>query len=152
LNKISMGISFFRKKWFSPFERRFPYLLLWNFSDGTGWKILRGAWNLRGRRDTKIQVIEMSVSSLYYLFSVSSLISKIWLLARSGINKFQFSKAVDLLSKIVEYRASLLWMFNVYEFCCFNSLRKTCTVFLFNEAVLKFAKLPCLSLRIKGKM
>jgi hypothetical protein len=38
--------------------------------DGTGWKILRGAWNLRGRRDTKIQVIEVSVSSLYYLFSV----------------------------------------------------------------------------------
>jgi hypothetical protein len=28
------------------------------------------AWNLRGRRDTKIQVIEVSVSSLYYLFSV----------------------------------------------------------------------------------
>jgi hypothetical protein len=49
---------------------RFPYLLLWNFSDGTGWKILRGAWNLRGTRDTKIQVIEVSVSSLYYLFSV----------------------------------------------------------------------------------
>jgi hypothetical protein len=31
---------------------------------------LRGAWNLRGTRDTKIQVIEVSVSSLYYLFSV----------------------------------------------------------------------------------
>jgi hypothetical protein len=60
-----MGISFFKKKRFSPFERRFPYLLLWNFSDGTGWKILRGAWNMRGTRDTKIQVIEGSVSSLY---------------------------------------------------------------------------------------
>ena len=35
-------------------------------------------------------------------------------------------------------------MFNVYEFCCFNLLRKTCTAFLFNEAVLKFGKLPCL--------
>jgi hypothetical protein len=34
------------------------------------WKILRGAWNLRGTRDTKIKVIEVSVSSLYYLFSV----------------------------------------------------------------------------------
>jgi hypothetical protein len=65
-----MGISFLKKKRFSPFERRFPYLLLWNFSDGTGWKILRGAWNLRGTCDTKIQVIEVSVSSLYYLFSV----------------------------------------------------------------------------------
>jgi hypothetical protein len=32
-------------------------------------------------------------------------------------------------------------MFNVYEFCCFNLLHKTCTAFLFNEAVLKFAKL-----------
>jgi hypothetical protein len=40
-----MGISFLKKKRFSPFERRFPYLLLLNFSDGTGWKILRGAWN-----------------------------------------------------------------------------------------------------------
>jgi hypothetical protein len=65
-----MGISFLKKKRFSPFERRFSYLLLCNFSDGTGWKILRGAWNLRGTRDTKIQVIEVSVSSLYYLFSV----------------------------------------------------------------------------------
>jgi hypothetical protein len=70
-----MGISFLKKKRFSPFERRFPYLLLCNFSDGTGWKILRGAWNLRGRRDTKIQVIEVSVSSLYYLFFVIILIT-----------------------------------------------------------------------------
>jgi hypothetical protein len=38
---------------------------------GTGWKILRGAWNLRGRCDTKIQVIEVSVSSLVYLYSVT---------------------------------------------------------------------------------
>jgi hypothetical protein len=38
-------------------------------------------------------------------------------------------------------------MFNVYEFCCFNLLRKTRTAFLFNdnEAVLKLIpKLPCL--------
>ena len=35
-------------------------------------------------------------------------------------------------------------MFNVDEFCCVNLLRKTCTAFLFNEAVLIFAKLPCL--------
>ena len=40
-------------------------------------------------------------------------------------------------------------MFNVYEFCCFNLLRKTCTAFLFNEAVLKFAKLPLL--KCKGE-
>ena len=79
-----MGISFLKKKRFSPFERRFPYLLLWNFSDGTGWKILRGAWNLRGRRDTKIQVIEMSVSSLYYLFSVEALTKQTW---RPGVRK-----------------------------------------------------------------
>jgi hypothetical protein len=74
LNKTSMGISYFKKKRFSPFERRFPYLLLWNFSDGTGWKILRGAWNLRGTCDTRIQVIEVSVSSLY----ISSLCSGVW--------------------------------------------------------------------------
>jgi hypothetical protein len=43
-------------------------------------------------------------------------------------------------------------MFNVYEFSCFNLLRKTCTAFLFNEAVLMFAKLPCLiNLRKKVK-
>ena len=39
----------------------------------------------------------------------------------------------------MKYRASVLSMFNVYEFCCFNFnnlLRKTCTAdFLFNEAV-----------------
>ena len=57
---------------------------------------------------------------------------------------FEEMRRIDLLWKIVEYGASLLWMFNVYEFCCFNLLRKTCTAFLFNEAVLKFAKLPCL--------
>ena len=57
---------------------------------------------------------------------------------------FEEMRRIDLLWKIVEHRASLLSMFNVYEFCCFNSLRKTCTVFLSNEAVLKFAKLPCL--------
>jgi hypothetical protein len=58
-------------------------------------------------------------------------------------------RRIDLLWKIVEYRASLLGMFNVYEFCCFNLLRKTCNAFLFNEAVLKFAKLPCLRIKVK---
>jgi hypothetical protein len=99
----------------------------------------------------------------------SSLISKIWLFASSGINKisifksiylenhvshnelwnasqflFEEMRRIDLLWKIVEYRESLLRMFNVYEFCCFNLLRRTCTAFLFNEAVLKSAKSPCL--------
>jgi hypothetical protein len=62
-------------------------------------------------------------------------------------------RRIDLLCKIVEYRASLLRMFNVYEFCCFNLLRKTCTdiIFLFNEAVLKFVKLPFLIYEKKVK-
>jgi hypothetical protein len=49
---------------FSPFERRFPYLLLWKTA-------LAGRFCVaRGTRDTKIQVIEVSVSSPVYLFSV----------------------------------------------------------------------------------
>jgi hypothetical protein len=52
----------------------FPIFCIWNFSDSTGWKSLRGACNLRGTRDTKIQVIEVSVSSLY----ISSLCSGDW--------------------------------------------------------------------------
>jgi hypothetical protein len=58
---------------------------------------------------------------------------------------FEEMRRIDLLWKIVEYMASLLWMINVYEFCCFNLLRKTCIAFLFNdnEDVLKSAKLPC---------
>jgi hypothetical protein len=36
---------------------------------------------------------------------------------------FEEMRRIDLLWKIVEYRASLLnWMFNVYEFCCFKTL------------------------------
>ena len=105
----------------------------------------------------------------------SSLISKIWLFARSGISTmrilkqdFNFQKhifgklrftqwtlkqflfeeirRIDLLWKIVKYRASLLWIFNVYEFCCFliiYCVKQCSAVFLFNEAVLKFPKLPC---------
>jgi hypothetical protein len=47
-------------------------------------------------------------------------------------------------------------MFNVYEFCSFNFYSlKTCTAFILNEAVLKFAKLPCLiqekKVECKGK-
>jgi hypothetical protein len=62
------------------------------------------------------------------------------------LKKFLFEemRRIDLLWEIVKYTVSLLRMFIVYEFCCFNLLRKTCTAFLFNEAVLKFAKLPCL--------
>jgi hypothetical protein len=37
---------------------------------------------------------------------------------------FEEMKIIDLLLEILKYRASLLWMFNVYEFCCFNLLRK----------------------------
>jgi hypothetical protein len=62
-----MDISFLKKKRFSPFERRFPYLLLWNFSDCTGWKILRGAWNAWHKNSG----CRVSVSSLY--------ISPLWL-------------------------------------------------------------------------
>jgi hypothetical protein len=52
---------------------------------------------------------------------------------------FEKMRRIDLLWKIVKYRASSLWTFNVYDyqFCCFNNLlRKTCNaVFLFKEAV-----------------
>jgi hypothetical protein len=41
---------------------------------------------------------------------------------------FEGMRRIDLLWEIVKYRASLLWMFNVYEFCWSNLLRKTCPV------------------------
>jgi hypothetical protein len=73
--KTSMGISFLKKKRFSPFERRFPYLLLWNFSDRTGWKIkiLRGAWNAWHKNSGYRGVCFLSV----YLFSVALMRIKI---------------------------------------------------------------------------
>jgi hypothetical protein len=76
LNKTSMGISFLKKKRFSPFERRFPYLLLWNFSDGTGWKIFRGAWNAWHKNSGYRGVCFLSVLSLlcdYALVRLTSL-------------------------------------------------------------------------------
>jgi hypothetical protein len=49
---------------------------------------------------------------------------------------FEEMRRIDLLWEIVKYTASLLWIFNVYEFCCFiNFFVKTWTVFLFNEAL-----------------
>jgi hypothetical protein len=55
---------------------------------------------------------------------------------------FEEKRRIDLLWKIVKYRASLV--------CCFNLLRKTRNAFLFNEAILKFAKLPRL-IKLKKK-
>jgi hypothetical protein len=84
------------------------------------------------------------------------------LFARSGISKISIFKSIYLenhvshnelwsnfcLKKWEELiycgKSWNIWMFNVYEFCCFNLLRKTCTAFLFNEAALKFSKLSCL--------
>jgi hypothetical protein len=42
------------------------YLLLWNFSDGNGWKILRGAWN-GWHKNSGYRV---SVSSLYVIILI----------------------------------------------------------------------------------
>jgi hypothetical protein len=72
LNKISMGISFLKKKRFSPFERRFPYLLLWNFSATA----LAGRFCVaRGTRDTKIQVIECQFPLCISLLCANTLFS-----------------------------------------------------------------------------
>jgi hypothetical protein len=60
-------VSIFFKKRFSPFERRFPYLLLWNFSDGTGWEILRGARNAWHKNwGYRVSVSFLYISSLWY--------------------------------------------------------------------------------------
>jgi hypothetical protein len=71
-----MGISFLKKSDFHLSNGVFPIFCYEISATALAWKILRGAWNLRGRRDTKIQVIEMSVSSLYYLFSVLKSLNK----------------------------------------------------------------------------
>jgi hypothetical protein len=62
-----------KKKLFSPFERRFPYLLLWNFSDGTGWKILRGAWKVRGKCVERVTQKFRLSRCLFPLCTISSL-------------------------------------------------------------------------------
>jgi hypothetical protein len=71
--KLPWVSHFFWKKRFSPFERRFPYLLLWNFSDSTGWKILCGAWNAWHKNSGYRGVCFLSV----YLFSV--VIWSVWI-------------------------------------------------------------------------
>jgi hypothetical protein len=71
-----MGISFLKKSDFHLSNGVFPIFCYEISATALAWKILRGAWNLRGRRDTKIQVIEMYVSSLYYLFSVLKSLNK----------------------------------------------------------------------------
>jgi hypothetical protein len=59
-------VSHFKKKAIFTFRTAFSYLLLWNFSDGTGWKILRGAWNAWHKNSGYRGVCFLSV----YLFSV----------------------------------------------------------------------------------
>jgi hypothetical protein len=78
-----MGISFFKKKRFSPFERSFPYLLAFCYEISA--TALAGRFCVaRGTRDTKIQVIEVSVSSLY----ISSLcLSRVESIARLDLSQ-----------------------------------------------------------------
>ena len=64
-------ISHFKKKAIFTFRTAFSLSFAMKFQGRHWLEDLRGAWNLRGTRDTKIQVIEVSVSSLYYLFSVA---------------------------------------------------------------------------------
>ena len=64
---------------------------------GTAWN-LRGAWHLRGTRDTKSQVIEVSVSSLYYLFSV---MKGLRLKRRSSAYIFQVDVSLTICSCLV---------------------------------------------------
>jgi hypothetical protein len=64
---------------------------------------LRGAWNLRGRCDTKIQVIEVSVSSLY--------IPTLWCYHDNNFRYFMFGKYNGFVSKA---RVSACMYFLVY--------------------------------------
>ena len=65
-----MGVSFLKKRLFSPFERRFIPIFCYEISATA----LAGRFCVaRGTRDTKIQVIDVSVSFLYYLSSVVAL-------------------------------------------------------------------------------
>jgi hypothetical protein len=65
-----MGVSFLKKRRFSPFERRFIPIFCYEISATA---LAERFCVARGTRDTKIQVIEVSVSSLYYLSSVVAL-------------------------------------------------------------------------------
>ncbi len=58
LNKISMGISFFLKKRFSPFKRHFPYTFAmkfqrWHWLGNFAWSV-----EMTFARDAKIEVID----------------------------------------------------------------------------------------------
>jgi hypothetical protein len=53
---------------------------------------------------------------------------------------FEEMRRIDLLWEIVKYTPSLLWIFNVYEFCCFNFLPKNMNCFPFQRSS-KFHKL-----------
>jgi hypothetical protein len=54
---------------------------------------------------------------------------------------FEEMRRIDLLLEFVKYTASLLWIFNVYEFCCFKFLPKNMNCFPFQRSS-KFHKLP----------
>jgi hypothetical protein len=47
---------------------------------------------------------------------------------------FEEMRRIDLLWEIVKYTASLLWIFNVYEFCCFKFLPKNINCFPFQRS------------------
>jgi hypothetical protein len=64
---------------------------------------------------------------------------------------FEEMRRIDLLWEIVKYTASLLWIYNVYEFCCFiNFLPENMKCFPFQRSS-KFHKLP-FNLRKNFKM
>jgi hypothetical protein len=60
-----MGISFKKKSDFHLSNGVFPMLLLRNFSEVTGWEILRGAWKQRVRVTQKLRLSTASFLSVY---------------------------------------------------------------------------------------
>jgi hypothetical protein len=75
-----------------------------------------------------------------------SILKDIYLENRFIYNKleailFEEMRRIDFLWEIVKYTASLLRIFNAYEFCCFNFLPKNMNCFPFQRSS-KFHKLP----------
>jgi hypothetical protein len=60
-----------KKEAIFTFRTAFPYLLLWNFSDGTGWEILHGTWNVWHKNwGYRVSVSSLYISPLWWVGGV----------------------------------------------------------------------------------
>jgi hypothetical protein len=64
---------------------------------------------------------------------------------------FEEMRRIDLLWEIVKYTANLLWIFNVYKFCCFNFFPKNMNCFPFQRSSINYRLIWEKILKCKGE-